>query len=176
VETISPEYLKEQQLLHQNPNYGVASLRFAPVVADIIKQQKIGSVTDYGAGKKRLKEALDKIGTQNYTYQPYDPAFPEYGTAEAADLVCCIDVLEHIEPELLENVLQDLSRIVKRLGFFTIHMGPAGKVLSDGRNAHLTQESTAWWLKRLCNYFDVNYLQLHQEFGKGFMVVVQPLG
>ena len=176
MQTISAEYLKEQQLLHRNPNYGVASLKFAPVVADIIKQQKIKTVTDYGAGKKRLKEALDQLGAADYEYQPYDPAFPAYGSAQPAELVCCIDVLEHIEPDRLENVLDQLSQLVQRLGFFTIHMGPAEKVLSDGRNAHLIQKSTSWWLQRLCKYFDVNFLQLHREMGRGFMVVVQPLG
>jgi hypothetical protein len=35
--TISEEYLKLQQDLHLNPNYGIASLSFAPIVADLIK-------------------------------------------------------------------------------------------------------------------------------------------
>ena len=109
-----------------------------------------------------------------YEYQPYDPAFPGYGAAKPADLVCCIDVLEHIEPKLLDNVLKELARITKGLGFFTIHMGPAGKVLSDGRNAHLIQKPTSWWLPKLCNYFEINNMQLHQVFGKGFMVIVSP--
>lgn len=174
MKTISEEYRKEQQLLHENPAYGVASTKFAPVVADIIKQTSPKTITDYGAGKQRLKESLDGLSVTGYKYQPYDPAFPDYGDAKPADLVCCIDVLEHIEPELLDNVLKDLSRIVKGLGFFTIHMGPAGKVLSDGRNAHLNQKPTSWWLPKLCNYFEINNMQLHKVFGKGFMVIVSP--
>jgi len=32
--TISADYLEQQKILHQNPKYGVASLSFAPIVAD----------------------------------------------------------------------------------------------------------------------------------------------
>jgi hypothetical protein len=50
--TISSEYLGQQKILHENPNYGVASLSFAPIVADFIRQTGVQSVSDYGAGKK----------------------------------------------------------------------------------------------------------------------------
>ena len=174
--TISDEYLKEQQKLHENPAYGVASTKFAPVVADLIKKTQAKSVADYGAGKQRLWTSLNELGIEaGVDYLPYDPAFPEYGAPKSADLVCCIDVLEHIEPDLLDNVLKELSEIVTKMGFFTIHQGPAGKTLSDGRNAHLIQKPTSWWLPRLCEYFEVSLLQRHQVFGIGFMVVVEPI-
>jgi len=174
VKTISEEYLQEQIKLHENPNYGVASVEFAPMVAELIKHSAPETVTDYGAGKQRLKSSLEKLGVSGFKYQPYDPAFPSYGEALEADLVCCIDVLEHIEPHLLENVLADLARITRKAGFFTIHMGPAAKHLSDGRNAHLIQKPTSWWLPRLCEFFEIGNLQTHQVFGKGFLVIVGP--
>jgi hypothetical protein len=174
--TISDEYLKEQQKLHENPDYGVASTQFAAAVADLIKKTQAQSISDYGAGKQRLWSSLNQLGVSDgVKYHPYDPAFPEYGSPKKADLVCCIDVLEHIEPELIDNVLKDLSKIVTKIGFFTIHQGPAGKTLSDGRNAHLIQKPTSWWLPKLCEYFEISLLQRHQVFGFGFMVVVEPL-
>ncbi|OZA72227.1 hypothetical protein [Polynucleobacter sp. 39-46-10] len=127
--TISQSYLDEQKLLHQNPNYGVASLSFAPIVADFIRQTGIRSVSDYGAGKKNLLLGLAKAGIDSIDYYPYDPAFEEYGQPKSADLVCCIDVLEHIEPDRLENVLGELAQITQNFGFFSIHMGPAAKTL-----------------------------------------------
>ena len=54
MKVITEEYRKLQQELHQNPNYGVASLQFAPIVADIIKDLNVESLSDYGAGKKNL--------------------------------------------------------------------------------------------------------------------------
>jgi hypothetical protein len=172
-QTISNDYLKLQQELHQNPNYGVASLSFVPIVADLIRQINAQSVSDYGAGKKRLLEGLIKAGVTPKEYLPYDPVFPEYGSPQKADLVCCIDVLEHVEPESLEAVLKELASITIGLGFFSIHMGPAAKVLSDGRNAHLIQQPSSWWLPRICQYFDVLHLASHEMMGKGIWIVVQ---
>lgn len=172
-QTISAGYLRLQQELHKNPDYGVASLAFSPLVADLVKQTQSRSISDYGAGKKRLLEGLAQHGVVPQAYFPYDPAFPEYGPPQPADLVCCIDVLEHIEPDKLESVLAQLASITERLGFLSIHMGPAGKILPDGRNAHLIQQPTSWWLPRLCSYFNVLHLASHQMMGQGFWLVVE---
>lgn len=170
--TISSEYLEQQKILHQNPDYGVASLSFAPIVADFIRQTGVQSVSDYGAGKKNLLLGLQRNGINPSEYYPFDPAFEEYGEPRPADLVCCIDVLEHIEPEKLESVLLELSKITLNFGFFSIHMGPAGKILSDGRNAHLIQKPSSWWLPRLTKYFEVLHLQSHQMMGDGIWLIV----
>lgn len=173
--TITEEYLQQQRQLHENPKYGTASFGFAPLVADLIRQSGAKSVSDYGAGKKNLQVGLNNLRVYP-EYKPYDPAFPEYGSPKPADLVCCIDVLEHIEPQLLENVLDDLASIVQKVGFFSIHMTPAGKILPDGRNAHLIQQPTSWWLPRICRYFDIIQLQQHSVGGgMGFWIIVHPI-
>ena len=94
--TISDEYRAQQVELHMNPAYGVASIAFAPIVAKLIVDNGIKSLSDYGAGKKNLQRALEPAGI-SIDYRPYDPAFPEYGPPVEADMVCCIDVLEHVE-------------------------------------------------------------------------------
>jgi len=169
--TISDEYRAQQVELHMNPAYGVASLAFAPLVAKLAVDNEIKSISDYGAGKKHLQTTLQAAGLE-FDYHPYDPAFPEYGDPQEADMVCCIDVLEHIEPACLDAVLDDLVRIMPRIGFLSVHTGAAVKVLSDGRNAHLIQEPTRWWLPRLCERFNIHHLQHHQLMGQGFWVVV----
>lgn len=167
---ISDGYREQQRELHERPDYGVASVGFAPAVAALIRELGARSVTDYGAGKQRLHGALSDLGV-TVDYRPYDPAFPEYGPARDADLVCCIDVLEHIEPECLDAVLGDLARITRVAGLFTIHTGPARKVLADGRNAHLIQQSEAWWIDKLRPLFRVTR---RADTGGGFAVVVAP--
>jgi hypothetical protein len=171
VEVITEVYLKLQQELHENPNYGIMSIKFAPVVKQIIEQFQITSISDYGAGKKNLLEALKSQYNVNLPYLPYDPAFPEYGPPQPADLVCCIDVLEHIEPEFLQNVLDDLKAITTNYGFFSIHTGPAVKLLADGRNAHLIQQPSSWWLPKLCERFEIDFLS---KTPGGFLVLVTP--
>lgn len=174
-QTITEEYRKLQQDLHQNPNYGVASLQFAPFIALVIKRAGIQTLSDYGAGKRYLLTGLADKGVKVAAYYPYDPAFPEYGEPKSADLVCCIDVLEHVEPHLIENVLADLATIVTNLGFFSIHMGPAAKFLADGRNAHLIQKPTSWWLPKIAQHFEVAHLQEHDIMGHGVWMVVKPI-
>ena len=160
---ISNDYLDMQIELHKNINYGVASLSFAPIVANFVRVLGIKSISDYGAGKKNLLVGLKKEGLSEelFDYFPYDPVFPDYGKAMSAELVCCIDVLEHVEEYYLENVLSELAEITTTLGFFSIHMGPATKFLSDGRNAHIIQKGTAWGLPKCCNYFEIMCLQQH---------------
>ena len=171
--TISEDYRVEQQKLHENPKYGVASLSFAPIVRSLLRLGKCASLSDYGAGKCNLKKALRLRDGSGVRYQPYDPAFPDYGTPQPADLVTCIDVLEHIEPNSLDAVISELASISLKLAFLTVHTGPAKKVLSDGRNAHLIQESTSWWLDRFEPYFDILHVQ---QVRKGFFVVACPKG
>lgn len=169
--TITEDYRRLQQELHRNPNYGVASIGFAPMVRQLIEVSGARSLSDYGAGKQNLRKALEEAGAPVADYRPYDPAFPEYGEPRSADLICCIDVLEHIEPELLDNVLDDLARLTVKQGFFSIHTGPAIKVLADGRNAHLIQQPSSWWLPRLCERFEIEHLR---TVAAGFVVVVTP--
>jgi len=152
---ISESYLQQQQMLHDNPAYGIASLHFAPLVAAVVRAAKPTSLCDYGAGKMLLLPALQAEGVSVPEYLPYDPAFPQYGEAVPADLVCCIDVLEHIEPEYLDAVLKHLVSLTKKLAFITVHTAPAVKHLPDGRNAHLIIEPIEWWKTVLSQYFEI---------------------
>jgi hypothetical protein len=157
--TISEDYLKLQQQLHEVPSYGIASLTYAPLVKQVLDQSGIRSISDYGAGKCNLRKGLHDLGKSDFEYYPYDPAFPDYGPPRPALLSCCIDVLEHIEESYLDHVLLDLEEITQSLGFFTVTSTPALKTLPDGRNAHLIQKPARWWLPRLCDHFDIRHLQ-----------------
>lgn len=168
---ISDEYRKEQEKLHENPEYGVASVSFAPMVTNLINSLKVNEMLDYGAGKGRLAKSINP--DRRVLIELYDPAMPEWSEEpEPREFVTCIDVLEHIEPDMLDNVLDDLQRVTKRYGFFTIHTGPAVKVLTDGRNAHLTQEDYTWWLPKLWSRFKVHQLT---QTPHGFYVIVRSL-
>jgi predicted SAM-dependent methyltransferase len=80
----------------------------------------------------------------------YDPAVHGRDEEpEPADLISCIDVLEHIEPEKLRAVLDHIHSLMERVGYFVIALRPAEKRLPDGRNAHLIIDNAHWWLDRL---------------------------
>lgn len=166
---ISAEYLAEQKRLHENPEYGVASVNFAPIVSKLINSLGITEMLDYGAGKGRLAKSIQpKHEVTVYHYEPTNPNWSD--TPDSAQFVACIDVLEHIEPEYLDDVLDDLKRCVEFYGMFSIHTQPAIKTLSDGRNAHLIQEGPAWWLPKIMDRFEL--LQFN-TVPDGFYVVVK---
>ena len=174
MDTITEEYRVIQQRLHADYlEYGSASKQFSTIVIDIMKFFDIKSISDYGAGKKRLIDTLTMLKSSPLKYFAYDPAFPQYGIPMKADLVCCIDVLEHIEPNLIDNVIEDLSKIIINVGFFTVHQTPAKRILSDGRNAHLILKPTHWWMEKFEKYFSIFRWNEHEIGGKGFWVVVK---
>lgn len=167
---ISEEYRRLQEDLHGDPLYGVASVRYAPLVADYIRRHDIKQVLDYGAGKGRLGEELDWLVPWPLEMRRYDPGMPQFAAPpQPSDFVACIDVLEHIEPPLLGNVLDDLRRVTRGSGLFTVHTGAAGKVLADGRNAHLIQQPPEWWLPQFMQRFE---LQRFTVMPFGFWIVV----
>ena len=88
-----------------------------------------------------------------------------------AELVACCDVLEHIEPECLDDVLDHLEELTEVVLFASIHTGPASKKLDDGRNAHLIQQPMEWWLPKLWERFTLQTVQ--SEGPTGFWVIAQ---
>jgi hypothetical protein len=146
------------------------------MVAEIVKNFSVTHLLDYGAGKNlSLFRALGpKLKAMclpyKVTFQAYDPGVPEMAAAPVpAQMVTCIDVLEHIEPDLLDNVLDDLVRVTQGILFATVATGPAFKHLSDGRNAHLTQQPMKWWLPKFWDRFDLQSVVMQKG---GFMMVL----
>jgi uncharacterized Rossmann fold enzyme len=148
---ISAEYCSLNKKLHrENLAYGVGGGKHAEQVLKMAKALNTTSILDYGCGKGYLAKAIP------FPIWEYDPAVPgKEESPRPADLVICTDVLEHIEPEKLLYVLDDLRRCVKVCGYFTIFTKAARKTLPDGRNTHLIQRGEDWWRKRLEKFFTV---------------------
>jgi hypothetical protein len=146
---ITPEYVElNKKLFNVNPEYGTSGVFWAKYVKALAENPR--SILDYGCGRRTLEQAL------GYPIQNYDPAIPRYSESpDPADLVACTDVLEHIEPECLDAVLDDLKRVVRKTGFFVIATKPASKTLADGRNAHLIVKPMEWWLPKLSERFQI---------------------
>jgi 2-polyprenyl-3-methyl-5-hydroxy-6-metoxy-1,4-benzoquinol methylase len=149
---ISDEYLEQNRRLHEGGSYGISGLRWAPNVARLAAELGCKTILDYGCGKQTLAEGLKDSGL---IVRGYDPAIKGMDApSEQAEIVVCIDVLEHIEPEYLDNVLIDIARCVVRAVFLVVHTQPALKTLSDGRNAHLIQQPYEWWLPKFTAHWD----------------------
>lgn len=164
---ITDEYAALNKQLHkENVLYGVGGKKHVEMVMKLAEVLKTNKILDYGCGKGLLGRSLP------YPIWEYDPAIEgKNESPRSADLVVCTDVLEHIEPELLSNVLYDLKRCVDRVGYFVIHTGPAKKTLPDGRNTHLIQKDKDWWVDTLGKFFKIGTVK---ENGPELQIVVGP--
>src|SRR5881394_1730573 len=148
---ITEDYRRLNAELHSRGNYGVSGHKWASKVFDLAGQCEARTVLDYGCGRGTLGAAMRK----NYPdwagdFLEYDPAIPGKETKPTqADLVVCGDVLEHIEPDCLLAVLDDIRSIARKAVFLVVATRLAVKTLADGRNAHLIVEPVEWWLPKL---------------------------
>ena len=100
----------------------------------------------YGCGKAAILNHL-QVKYPKCNWVGYDPAVDEYKhiTQQTFDCVFSNDVLEHIEPECLHDVLDHIWQLGTKYIWLCIDTLPARKVLMDGRNAHLILEGKDWW-------------------------------
>jgi len=130
---------------------------------------EVSHLLDYGCGSQTNLAKHLKVN-RKLMYQAYDPGVPRFSKPPVpAQMVACIDVLEHIEPELIDNVLDDLKRLTEGILFATVCTCAAKKTLSDGRNAHLIQQPMPWWLPKFWERWDIQTVQTTAD--NAFLVV-----
>lgn len=170
---ISTEYQEQIASLHKaDPGWGTTGRLFAPQVEKLIQDFQPANVLDYGCGKQTLGRALPK-----YRIIGYDPAIPGLeAPPEPVDMVICTDVMEHIEPDCLEDVLDDLQRVTKEVIFMTVATGKAIAILPDGRNAHLIVEPLEYWLPKLMSRFGIINLAVSDSMFTILMRAKKPKG
>jgi 2-polyprenyl-3-methyl-5-hydroxy-6-metoxy-1,4-benzoquinol methylase len=151
---ITEPYRELNAALHvSNPAYGTSGGKWAGKVHRLARQYEARSVLDYGCGRGTLRDTLLKIADgwpAIYLCAEYDPAIEgKDARPNRADLVVCGDVLEHIEPECLYAVLDDIRDLARKGVLLIVATVPASKTLADGRNTHLIVEPAEWWFPKL---------------------------
>lgn len=143
---ITQAYVDEQKLLHEQDAYGSRGFNWGYLIAGIARIEGCNTILDYGCGKGTLVRTLTdaKIAATGY-----DPALPRFAAMPGpADLVACVDVLEHIEPECIDAVLDHFEALTRKILFVAISLTPAKRKLSDGRNTHILLRDPEWWRPR----------------------------
>lgn len=164
---ISDEYRALNRQLHEEEGsiYGRGGNSWVGDVSDVREDGE--SVLDYGCGKGNFKKWAP------FPVAEYDPAIPgKDSEPEAADIVVCTDVLEHVEPDRIDKVIGHIYALTKRAAFITIALQPSKQVLADGRNAHLIIESADWWREKLAAYFQFSRFEIGEA---QLIVVAQPV-
>jgi hypothetical protein len=151
---ITPEYLKLNRQLHASGEYGASASRWGPTVLQICSMLGTRDILDYGCGQRMLEMSL------GFAIRNYDPCIAGLDAPpELADIVVCTDVLQHVEPDCVDAVLDDLKRITRAAALLVIANRPAQKFLPDGRDAHLIQQGRDWWLPRLGQRFMIHQIE-----------------
>lgn len=151
---ISPEYCKTIKNVHKKFNWGADGHKHSKKIAKFAKKIGAKTILDYGCGKGTLKTKLSKVCPELKVFE-YDPGIiGKDSLPKEADLVVCTDVLEHIEPYMIVNVLKHIRSLSLKGTYFVISCRAANMVLSDGRNAHLIIKNPEWWIKKIERFFD----------------------
>lgn len=169
---ITESYRELNARLHKHSDkFGMGGAKWAMRAVSMCRQYGCKTILDYGCGKGALKKSL-----MAWDVQEYDPAIPGKNHAAPADLVVCTDVLEHIEPELLDSVLAHMvSMTDKRLLFCISTKLAKTHLLPDGRNPHLSHHDATWWKDKLGKYFRVADWNVEKESVYGEAVPIKEL-
>lgn len=149
---ISDEYKRLNVELHQrHGGYGSKGKSWAPRLIYYVRKWGVSSMLDYGCGKGSLRAALEPV--LSIDIREYDPAVPGKDAPPAhADLVVCTDVLEHVEPECIDDVLAHLVELADKAVLIAVACRAGKRVLEDGRPDHLTVQPPKWWAKRVAKF------------------------
>ena len=159
---ISEEYKKQLHRMHSRGKFTSALVKY-PSVKEFIETYKPKSVLDYGCASGKLIKQLKVDFPDIAVLHGYDPGVLEFEVLQEQLYDCLIsnDVIEHIEPELLNKTLSQMQDLFDRSALLIIACYPAKKKLPDGRNAHLTIQPPDWWIEKIKNIFKkstiVNY-------------------
>ena len=142
---ITQKYKKILSEIHSNTKFGKRR-KLPDFLEDFINDTQPATILDFGCGKGNLVETLK----EKYTFRDiygFDPANPEYDkNLVKVDLIVSTDVLEHIEPELLDQTLNEIKKHSKYI-YHLISCAPAKLVLPDGRNAHVLLQDKFQWIE-----------------------------
>lgn len=158
--TITEEYRRTNERMHETtPEFGTSGQKYAQKVQMAYIMTGCESLLDYGCGKATLADSLPQIKVTNY-----DPAMPRFSARpQPCDMVACTDVMEHIEPECIDAVLDDIKSLAKKTVFFSIATRPARKTLPDGRNAHISIHDYLWWTNKIAARWRIGMMVNHEH-------------
>lgn len=158
---ISESYRELNAALHKKEHaYGTSGSKWAETVLEVAGVLGASDILDYGCGKQTLAGMIQ----HRIPCRGYDPAIPHLASDPApADLVVCTDVLEHVEPEHLDDVLSHMKRLSRRGWFFVVSCERGGRRLPDGRFAHLIVKSSDWWRQKITSSIGGPFIQLPSQ-------------
>jgi len=75
------------------------------------------------------------------------------------DMLTCLDVLEHLNKESIDNVFEFFAKISNNQVFTIANHSD----IHEGTELHVIQENIDWWLPKLQKYFIINNVETHYD-------------
>ncbi len=145
----------------KNAYDGKSTLAYAPIIKNIIQNEKVKNMIDYGCGKGNFYNNGFSLGGNSIPplrdywgikIKLYDPCYEKYSKFEKNeifDLLICIDVLEHIPEDDIDWILKRFFSISNKFIFINVACYEAIALLPDGKNAHINVQKPIWWSNKI---------------------------
>ena len=140
---LSDDYRKNLVGLHGNAKWG-SSTDIPQMALEAVANYEIKTLLDFGSGKGKVSETFRQTFPE-LSVHSYEPALEGATLPDQTEMTFSKDVLEHVEPHMLEYVLYDLHQRTTKVQYHLIACHKAVHYLPDGRNAHLIIETPDWW-------------------------------
>ena len=155
---ISKEYLNKIVDFRENKykTWGGAVSTKVPQIYKYIVQEDCKSVLDYGSGNSDFKKTVENLYPDyDFKIVEYEPSIPDLNVdPDVCDMTICVDVLEHVEPDKIDNVLSHIQEKTNKLCFLSICVVESYGEFNDGTNLHILVKPVEWWTEKLNEKFD----------------------
>jgi hypothetical protein len=165
---IREDYAEQLRAEHHNSKWGSTGWKYAgqDVITLLTQRPYIKTVLDYGCGKSTMRNYVDEnfYDSGRLTWTEYDPGMPGLDVLPKGryDLVLSTDVLEHVETDLLPEVLDYLQERTGTVSYHNIACYPTGKLFSTGPYAGKDLHLTLWEPEEWREEFKVMMPELHE--------------
>lgn len=145
--------------------------RYLFAIKNILKSTR-RSIIDIGSGRGILFKILHEITPESKFHSVdlknyHNLKYVGHITADISkvtdmdkiegnyDILTCLDCLEHIEEDRIDDILKKFSSLSSEFLFSIANHSD----VFDGVELHLTQRNSNWWSNKLSKYFNITYFE-----------------
>ena len=168
-------YKKDGTFFPPSQVFGMSGqVKFKKILKTLFTKYNIKSLLDYGAGQGSWEKKVDNNQSlKNYlnldTVNYFEPA-RQLDKKIISECVVSFDVLEHVFISDIPWVIYDIFSYSSKLVIINAACYPAGKLLPNKENVHITVREPFWWkgmIDGVANFFpNINYVVLASKTPK----------
>jgi len=150
--------------LASRPGSSYGSTNHGKHAIRIVQRWKPRLVVDFGCGRNDFIEHLRRHGIDglgiDFAFPEADIARPMHNTGlldDVADVVTSFDAMEHLLPQDVNPVLDEMRRVARPRAWFCFSISTRpSRITVQGENLHPTVRPMRWWLDRIARVGIVN--------------------